>query len=629
MKPGISTAAQQATKLIQEGFDAQSQGDPQCAWAAYQAALACVPEHPTALQLMGMLARQRGDAQMAEDLMRRSLKMFPAQPHVWNNLGNVLDAGQRLEEALNCFERAIALDDSYADAHYNRARLLSVLKRSPEAQAAVARAAAASPQPKPAVLQLQAQVQTESGQLQSALETLDRALSLLPASPPLLHNRAVLLQRLHRYAQALHDHEAALAAGLDEADGHYNRGNTLQSLGRHSEALAAYRQALLRQPGHALALYDLTRLSWRLGDPQFDTAVLQALAANPQALRLAGLHAHFLFQAERFAAAATAYRSAITLSPDAATLHDGLARSLARLGDLPGALTAHQQTLTLSPNDAELHAHHAASLLAAGQPAQALAAAETACMLAPKHQLAQAQRALALRVLGDPRALPLDDTESLVRVFDLSPPAGFADMESFNAALAAEVNRLHADRQAPIDQSLRGGTQTMGDIFDQGHPLVDLLKAQIAAAVETYIRELPDDTDGAAHAAHAERAQHPFLSRRSSAWHFADSWSSRLADQGFRTNHVHPHGWISSAYYVAVPTSVQQPEPADQTHGGWLQFGVPDTALPGLAAEHLVLRRVQPQPGRLVLFPSMFWHGTVPFRDEGPRLTIAFDVLPD
>jgi Putative 2OG-Fe(II) oxygenase len=33
--------------------------------------------------------------------------------------------------------------------------------------------------------------------------------------------------------------------------------------------------------------------------------------------------------------------------------------------------------------------------------------------------------------------------------------------------------------------------------------------------------------------------------------------------------------------------------------------------------------------GRLVLFPSTNWHGTLPF-DEGERLSIAFDVaLPD
>jgi hypothetical protein len=56
---------------------------------------------------------------------------------------------------------------------------------------------------------------------------------------------------------------------------------------------------------------------------------------------------------------------------------------------------------------------------------------------------------------------------------------------------------------------------------------------------------------------------------------------------------------------------------------GWLKFGEPDIDL-GLPQHHAV----QPRPGRLVLFPSYFWHGTVPFEDTAPRLTVAFDVRP-
>ncbi|MGH8111927.1 MAG: putative 2OG-Fe(II) oxygenase, partial [Rhodanobacteraceae bacterium] len=39
--------------------------------------------------------------------------------------------------------------------------------------------------------------------------------------------------------------------------------------------------------------------------------------------------------------------------------------------------------------------------------------------------------------------------------------------------------------------------------------------------------------------------------------------------------------------------------------------------------------KVCPQTGMLVLFPSYFWHGTVPFSDDDTRLTVAFDAVPD
>jgi len=37
---------------------------------------------------------------------------------------------------------------------------------------------------------------------------------------------------------------------------------------------------------------------------------------------------------------------------------------------------------------------------------------------------------------------------------------------------------------------------------------------------------------------------------------------------------------------------------------------------------------VRPAVGTLVLFPSYFWHGTVPFSGAPARLTVAFDAVP-
>jgi hypothetical protein len=56
-----------------------------------------------------------------------------------------------------------------------------------------------------------------------------------------------------------------------------------------------------------------------------------------------------------------------------------------------------------------------------------------------------------------------------------------------------------------------------------------------------------------------------------------------------------------------------------------LTFGVPSSAF----NLDLTPRRIErPEIGRLVIFPSYFWHGTVPFESESPRLTVAFDMVP-
>jgi hypothetical protein len=59
---------------------------------------------------------------------------------------------------------------------------------------------------------------------------------------------------------------------------------------------------------------------------------------------------------------------------------------------------------------------------------------------------------------------------------------------------------------------------------------------------------------------------------------------------------------------------------------GVLTFGEPSIATtPALHAEHVV----RPEVGMLVLFPSYFWHGTVPISGNQTRLTVAFDAVPD
>jgi hypothetical protein len=77
-------------------------------------------------------------------------------------------------------------------------------------------------------------------------------------------------------------------------------------------------------------------------------------------------------------------------------------------------------------------------------------------------------------------------------------------------------------------------------------------------------------------------------------------------------------GWISSAFYVQLPP----PDKLGPSPAGWLSHGTPPPELGlGLPAYGYV----EPKVGRLALFPSTMWHGTVPF-DDGERLTVAFDV---
>jgi hypothetical protein len=159
--------------------------------------------------------------------------------------------------------------------------------------------------------------------------------------------------------------------------------------------------------------------------------------------------------------------------------------------------------------------------------------------------------------------------------------------------------------QQPLEQSLRGGTQTDGPLFSRIEPEIRTLRAAIVETVQTYIAQLP-----------SVDASHPLLGVPRAPVRFAGSWSVRLTDSGYHANHVHPAGWISSAFYVALPEGL-----GGEDSAGWLTLGEAGE----IGVDLPPLRMIEPKPGRLVLFPSTMWHGTRPFT-AGERLTVAFDV---
>jgi uncharacterized protein (TIGR02466 family) len=607
-------------QLLQEGLQARQQGQWSTAQAAAEAVLKQSPEHPDALHLLGELARAQGQYAAAVGLFERSLHVNPQQALVWLRLGDAQEEQLRWSDAVSSYGRAALMQPALVQAHYNQARLLRSLGQLVEAEACLARALAlpsVTPALRAQMLQLSALLHEDAGRLEPALLTLNEALAQAPERAALHHNQGVLLHRLARPTEALAAHDRALALGLDLADAHYNRGNSLQSLGRLPEALAAYRKALSRDPQHGLSLYDCARLRWRLGDADFAAELDAATLAAPDSGLAPGIKARLLLRARRYEAAAAAYAQAAARAPSVAGYFDGLGQALSRLGRTDEALAAHQRAVALAPEQAATHISHASSLLQAGNLEQSVAVAQTAVDLDPLDQQAWAFLGLAWRATGDARATWLNNHAQHVQVFDLPAPEGWADVDDFNRALAAALLPLHTDAQAPIDQTLNHGSQTLGNLFEQPNGVVDLLKRAIEQAVAVYLarlRALPADPS------------HPLLSRITPAWRFSDSWSSLLHSGGHHSHHVHSHGWLSSCYYVALPDAVNSSDAAAPTQAGWLTMGTPDVDVPGqiLGPQQLV----QPRVGRLVLFPSFMWHGTVPFVDALPRLTVAFDVLP-
>jgi tetratricopeptide (TPR) repeat protein len=449
----------------------------------------------------------------------------------------------------------------------------------------------------------------EAGRAQEAETVFTRALNE-PASAnvkgALHHNLALALRHRHKNEEALE--HLAKAGGLDSelALSDAMRAEILQELNRHDEALDVSRRLIARDPANPAWHKLHNELLYRLGR---SADYLKSYDTAPRTAALLLSKAFFLGHENRNDEALEAYRQALNLDPENRLAAAGAANALTRLERHTEATAAFDAALARHGEDSELYGLAAEAALRGSDPLKAVALCERALTLDPHDQIALSTMGTAWRLLEDERDETLNGYDTLIQSFELEPPAGFSDMESFNAELNAWLDQVHPATREYLGQSLRGGTQTPDQIFGKGHELVEKLRGRIDEAVGRYIAGLTPDE------------KHPFLSRKSRDFGYAGSWSSRLRDCGFHVNHIHPAGWISSCYYVAVPKAVED----EKARQGWIKFGEP---LFDVALKTPIRRAIQPRAGRLVLFPSYMWHGTVPFHDAQPRTTIAFDVVP-
>lgn len=595
--------------LLQQAVSAHEAGQHEAAETQYRKFLTQHPEHPTALQLLGLLHLQRGECDPAIALMQASLKAFPEQPEVANNLGNAFSRCGRRAEAVESYSRAIRLSPRYADAWRNLALCYLDANIPEDAEKCFRRCLHIVPRDAAAWLGL-GNVHKRREEFDSALRCYEKALELRPDYAEAHHNLGVCLRIVQRPADALKHYATARSLGLDRAELHHNMGSALVDVHDVGAAIESYRQALRRNPEDTISHRDLNKLLWEqeLLD-EYLASYREALEKFPHSAALRLDYAVALNRQDAFEEAERVLMQGLRHRPDSGALKSQLAYTMEGQQRWRDALQLHAAAVTMPDSVPDHRISYARALLVCRRPDEALEQAREAARQTPFDQRALAYLGLCWRMLGDERDATLNDYENFARVYEVPVPPEFAGTWEFNRRLGEVLEGLHIGKRHPPEQTLRGGTQTHGDLFQRREPEILSLVAGLKQCVQDYIERMPDSSE------------HPLFARKSSKYHFAGAWSVRLRRSGYHTMHVHPMGWISSAYYVQVPREISESDAA----GGGIKFGEPDI---DLGPQGAARREIRPIAGRLVLFPSYMWHGTIPFESDEPRMTVAFDVVP-
>jgi tetratricopeptide (TPR) repeat protein len=412
---------------------------------------------------------------------------------------------------------------------------------------------------------------------------------------------------MEAFEQAESSARRALAKGLDAPETWLVLGRALLGQNRHEESKAALGEAIRRRGDYVDAHGELAQLIWMMTeDVGLAVRPLEdAIQAFPQLPALALRKSELLDYAGDRAGALEALAPHVSGPDGDPVLHVAAARLLGPT-DPARAMDHARMAARALPDDYIAQSALAEACLAAGEAKAAAAFAARLRARMPENQHAIGLLATAWRLAGDARYDALYDYESLVAASRIDTPGGWSSLESFLGDLAASLGRLHTRRAHPIGQSVRHGSQTSQSLDLSTDPVIQAFFKAIEGPIRQRMASLGPGGD-------------TVRARNTGRYDFNGVWSVRLRPDGFHANHLHPKGWLSSACYIALPGAIER------GHEGWLKFGEPGIpTVPALPPQHFV----KPEPGRLVLFPSYMWHGTVPFGGDEPRLTIAFDLIP-
>jgi aspartate beta-hydroxylase len=104
--------------------------------AVYRDILKTAPEMPEALNFVAMCELARGDFTSAQRNLECAARVNPTEPEIWKNLGIVLLAQRRGDDALDAFDRALGLEPMHFAARLHRGAALELLGRTDDATTA-------------------------------------------------------------------------------------------------------------------------------------------------------------------------------------------------------------------------------------------------------------------------------------------------------------------------------------------------------------------------------------------------------------------------------------------------------------------------------------------------------------
>ena len=341
-------------QALQLAVEAHKAGKLQDAEALYRAILQSQPKHPDANHNLGVLAVSVNRADVALPLFKNAIDANPRQGQFWISYIDALIKEKQFDNARNLLSQAKKSGLVGERLDELEAKLtVSLLAQSSEASAN--KVATFTQQRKKVSAKQEKKKNSSSNQtsLNQAQNPSEVELNALlehyqKGRYDLAENLAktitqkypdhqfgwkvigAVFRQTGRLHESLNANQRAVAVSPNDAEAHYNLGNTLKELGRLDDAETSFKKAIAIKPGLAEAHSNLGNTLQELG---------------------------------RLEDAETSFKKAIAIKPGYAEAHNNLGNTLQELGKLEDAETSYKKAIALKPDYTEAFSNLSSTLL--------------------------------------------------------------------------------------------------------------------------------------------------------------------------------------------------------------------------------------------------------------------------
>lgn len=401
---------QLAIQYHQQGLLAQAE-------AAYVQTLNADPNQAHAWHGLGVLAHQTGNQPAALEYLQKAVALAPHEAQFHANLGNVLQALERWEEAEGCYHRALKVDSSFVQAHFSLGNLYKLLNRLedailqfqtavekkpeyyqawnnlgnvyqdleqwPEAEETYRSALKAFSEYALGMANL-GSVLCQQDRLPESREWFEQAMVLAPENPHILEQYGTLLWKEKRWEDLLDLYQRILARHPQFLSAHFQLGNVHLELKQPEAAIRCFNKVLAADPAHALAHHNLGSAYMALDCfEEAETRFRQALTLNPQFVEALNNLGNALLLQQRPTEALGFYQQALQLNPELPECHNNLGNVYEALEETDKATHHYQEAIGLKPDYISAHHNRALVLHAQGYHAEAMTHFDQVVALVP------------------------------------------------------------------------------------------------------------------------------------------------------------------------------------------------------------------------------------------------------